>query len=372
MSAATVTDAARPHRRRVLAAAAIVAVLAGGAVVAALVATRGGDGGNARAARTAPAGTETATVARGTLVARDTVDGTLGYSDSGSVSAGAGGLVTDPPREGTVVREGHSLLEVDGRRTAYLLVGARPAWRALGPATTDGEDVRQLERALRRLGADPDHAMTVDDHWSANTTAAVKRFQHARDLPEDGVLAPGEIVFWPTTARVGEVKAQRGQQLHPGAPLATLSSTHRIVRVDLDADRQALAHTGDAVTVEMPDGSTVRGVVASVGKVATAPAEEGGSATIEVEVRLRGRRARGVGLDQAPVQVGFERERARRVLHVPVTALLARPGGGYAVQVAGAGGALRTVAVELGLEASGQVAVSGAGLRAGQRVVVAQ
>jgi multidrug efflux pump subunit AcrA (membrane-fusion protein) len=270
------------------------------------------------------------------------------------------------------VREGHSLLEVDGRRTAYLLIGARPAWRALGPSTSDGEDVRQLERALRRLGADPDHAMTVDDHWSQNTTAAVKRFQHERDLPEDGALAPGEIVFWPTTARVGEVKVERGERLRPGAPLATLSSTRRIVRVDLDADRQALAHTGDAVTVEMPDGSTVRGVIASVGKVATAPAEEGGSPTIEVQVRLRGRRARGVGLDQAPVEVGFERERARRVLHVPVTALLARAGGGYAVQVVGSDGALQTVPVELGLEASGEVAVSGAGLRAGQRVVVAQ
>jgi hypothetical protein len=70
------------------------------------------------------------------------------------------------------------------------------------------------------------------------------------------------------------------------------------------------------------------------------------------------------------VQVSFVRERAKDVDHVPVTALLARPGGGYAVQVAGAGGTVTTVAVTVGLQASGEVEVQGAGLRSGQQVVV--
>ena len=59
-------------------------------------------------------------------------------------------------------------------------------------------------------------------------------------------------------------------------------------------------------------------------------------------------------------------------LVVPVDALLALTGGGYAVEVAGADGAHHLVPVTLGLfdDADGLVQVSGSGLSAGQRVVV--
>jgi hypothetical protein len=57
---------------------------------------------------------------------------------------------------------------------------------------------------------------------------------------------------------------------------------------------------------------------------------------------------------------------------VPVTALLAQPGGGYAVEVVGAGGTDHLVPVSLGLfdDADGLVQVSGSELAAGQEVVV--
>ena len=57
---------------------------------------------------------------------------------------------------------------------------------------------------------------------------------------------------------------------------------------------------------------------------------------------------------------------------MPVDALIARASGGYAVEVAGDGGARRIVPVSLGLfdDADGLVQVSGAGLSAGQSVVV--
>jgi hypothetical protein len=52
--------------------------------------------------------------------------------------------------------------------------------------------------------------------------------------------------------------------------------------------------------------------------------------------------------------------------------LLALAGGGYAVEVVDAGGLHHLVPVTLGIfdDASGHVQVSGAGLGAGQRVVV--
>jgi hypothetical protein len=57
---------------------------------------------------------------------------------------------------------------------------------------------------------------------------------------------------------------------------------------------------------------------------------------------------------------------------VPVTALLARAGGGYAVEIVDARGERQLVSVRLGAfdQANGLVQVSGPGVRAGQRVVV--
>jgi hypothetical protein len=59
-------------------------------------------------------------------------------------------------------------------------------------------------------------------------------------------------------------------------------------------------------------------------------------------------------------------------LVVPVTALLARSGGGYAVEVVGAGATNHLVGVSLGLfdDAHGLVQVTASGLAAGTKVVV--
>ena len=57
---------------------------------------------------------------------------------------------------------------------------------------------------------------------------------------------------------------------------------------------------------------------------------------------------------------------------VPVAALLALAGGGYAVEVAGPDGGDRLVGVTTGLFANTLVQVSGPGIRAGMKVVTAQ
>jgi hypothetical protein len=76
--------------------------------------------------------------------------------------------------------------------------------------------------------------------------------------------------------------------------------------------------------------------------------------------------------DQAPVQVGITTDRVLNALVVPVTALLARSDGGYAVEVLGAGATNHLAPVSLGLfdDADGLVQVTGSGLAAGQKVVV--
>jgi hypothetical protein len=347
-----------------------VTVVTGVAVAATAVALGAGD--DPAPVRASARSTATATVERRDLVDRDTVQGTLGYADAFTLTAAAAGTITHLLDPGTVVHRGHSLYDVDDAAAAWLFYGVLPAWRDFGPGMSDGADVRQLERNLRALGYDPDRDMTVDDEWTWATTAAVERFQDARDQTEDGTLARGEVVFRPGPVRVGEVRATVGQSVGPGAQIAQLSSTSREITVDLEADRQELARAGEDVTVDLPNGRSARGRITDVAKVAEQPASQDASPTIAVTIVMRGRAAHGTGLDQAPVDVGFARERRKHVLAVPVTALLARSGGGFAVEAVDAGGRHRFVTVEPGTYADDYVEVSGAGLREGMTVVTAQ
>jgi peptidoglycan hydrolase-like protein with peptidoglycan-binding domain len=340
-------------------------VAAAGALAAGGLLLSGGGGGHPAAAAAASTG-PTAAVERRDLVDRDSLSGTLGYADAGSLTAGASGVLTRLPDPGSVITRGHSLYDLDDAPAAFLLYGDLPAWRDFTPGMDDGADVRQLERNLRALGYDPG---TVDDDWDADTTDAVEDFQRDRDLTVDATLTRGEIVFRPGATRIAQAKAAVGDQASPGKPLADLSSTQRIVTVDLDARRQRIARVGERVTVDMPTGGTASGRITDVGTVAT-KASRDADPTIEVTIELRGRAAHGTRLDQAPVDVGFAVEQRRGALAVPVKALVARQGEGYAVEIV-EGGVHRFVPVDPGLYADDWVEVSGGGLRAGMRVVTA-
>ena len=133
------------------------------------------------------------------------------------------------------------------------------------------------------------------------------------------------------------------------------------------------------VTIRLPDGMTTPGTVSSVGKVATTPADTSGRAgggpssgpTVPVHIRPTDPSATG-SLDQALVEVTITDKTVHSVLAVPVDALLARSGEGYAVEVVADDGTHHLVRVSLGLfdDAAGLVQVSGPGLAAEQRVVV--
>src|SRR5262249_25266676 len=151
-------------------------------------------------------------------------------------------------------------------------------------------------------------------------------------------------------------------------------STRHQVLINLDAAQQTEVKVGDPVTVTLPGGRTSPGRVSFVGSVASVPeATDAGASktpTIEVDVRLLRQAAAG-RLVQAPVQVWTATASVKDVLVAPVNALLARAGGGYAVEVVGADGVHRLAPVSLGLfdDADGLVQVTGSRLRAGQRIV---
>ena len=81
------------------------------------------------------------------------------------------GIVTNVPAPGTEIAEGGVVMTATGR-PVFLLAGDRLGIHDLGPGL-QGEDVRQLEQALARLGFDPG---PVDGVYDAGTEAAVARW----------------------------------------------------------------------------------------------------------------------------------------------------------------------------------------------------
>jgi peptidoglycan hydrolase-like protein with peptidoglycan-binding domain len=323
-------------------------------------------------AATPAAPTATATVARQDLNGQTKVSGTLGYAGSASVQSPLGGRITWLPTAGQVIGRGGTLLAVDNQ-PVQLFYGSKPAWRDLSVGVDDGPDVKQLEQNLAALGYDPDHQMTVDDHFTWATAAAVKRWQKARGLDQTGTFTTGmPAVFLPWPVRVNTLNASVGGQAAPGGAVYTATSDRHQVTVKLDVSQQSYVHAGDRVDVVLPDGRHAKGHISQVGRVAeTSGSGQDQKTTIPVTVALDNPNAGG-RLDQAPVDVYVTTESRKGVLAVPVSALLALKEGGYAVETVDAAGQHHLVAVRLGVFSGGMVEVAGAGLRAGTRVVTAQ
>lgn len=317
--------------------------------------------------------TALATVVRKSLSSRTNLDGTLGYARKYSVVNHAQGTITALPTVGRVVRQGEVLYRVNGE-PVVLLYGKSPAYRSLAQGTKSadvtGRDVKQLNRALvslgyaNGLGLDP-----TSDEFGWATKVAVQRLQAALGMAETGKLALGQLAFLPTAARVVAVPTALGAVVQDGVTVLSASSTTRQVVVDLDATRQSEIKVGDKVTITLPNGKTTPGKVTSVGRVASS--SRSGAPTVKVRVRPTRPAATG-RLDQASVQVSITTVTVKSALVVPVEALLALAGGGYAVEVETSSGTHQLVPVELGQfdEDAGLVQVSGSKLRTGQRVVV--
>lgn len=87
-------------------------------------------------------------------------------------------LVTTLPLLNAELAEGDVMLTTSGR-PVFLLAGSRPSFRDLGPGVS-GDDVRQLEEALVRLGFDPGR---VDGRYDRRTERAVARWYRSAGFP---------------------------------------------------------------------------------------------------------------------------------------------------------------------------------------------
>ncbi len=398
-------------------AAGAVLVVAAAVAVAVVLITSQHESAQAANQSTDPSGA--ATVQRRDLVETDTESGTLSYNNPQTVYNNLSGTLTWLPQVGQVIKPGHAFFKVDDQ-PVLLMNGTTPAYRDLSGADTPGSDIKQLNRDLKKLGLGGAN-IVVNDEWQYATTVGVEKLQLAHGLTETGDLTLGQVVFLPSPQLVGTLDTTVGSASSgsgssssssssassSGVPSSSASataimqtsSTQLVATVDLDASKQSEAKVGEKVTVQMPAGNTVGGKIIAVSPVAqsssgssgsgstgsgssngsgssggssgggSSGSSSGSSSTIPVTIALAGRH-HGAGLDQAAVSVNFAQARANHVLSVPVTALLATAGGGYAVQEASA--PHKVIPVTVGLFAAGFVQVSGSGIYSGLQVTDSQ
>jgi Putative peptidoglycan binding domain len=317
--------------------------------------------------------TSTAMVTRRTLLSQTQVSATLQDAGSYSVVNQASGTLTRLAAVGRVVRQGQTLYQVNGL-PVVLLYGNVPAWRTLSAGMT-GRDVRELNDGLVRLGYASAAALGPRagwDYFSSETAYALEQFQEQLGITSpSGKLTLGQAVFLPSAVKITAwgTSVAPGTAAAPGTALMTATSDSPVVSIALDSADESEVKAGDTVSVTLPTGSTTAGVVTSVGTVATTNASTGAT-TVTVLVALK-HPAVARRLSSAPVTVSITTGQVRNALVVPVTALLAQSGGGYAVEVTGpAGHYLVPVSVGMTDNAAGLVQVTSSKLTVGQRVVV--
>jgi peptidoglycan hydrolase-like protein with peptidoglycan-binding domain len=361
------------HKTWVLSGAAVLVAVA---VIGGVVALFGADHTTAVALAASP---NTAQVEQGKLSAVVSQDGTLTYTSRPdgspySVINQAQGVYTELPEIGDKIGCGEVLYRVD-EHPGLLLCGAVPAYRALHTGDA-GEDVRQLNRNLHELRYDAKAHVDIEPTeraFTAKTEKALEVLQRNKGLAVTGVLAGGDAVFLPEPVRIAKVSGEPGAPAQPGAPILSATSNALQVQVNFEPSQQSQVKTGEEAQITLPGNTVVTGKVVGFGRVAEAPAGQGSGAaeaTIPTYISLDDpRKARG--LDRAPVQVDITTAGVESALSVPVTALVGKSGGGFAVELVRAGGRRELVAVTVGLfdTGGGRVQVEG-DLRAGDRVVV--
>ena len=366
----------RHTRRRAFLAMGAAAVLAAGAGAGAFASKSGPFAAKAKPTTSTFNGA-TDTITKGDLQGHTSVTGTLRYSDSRKFKSGFEGVLIQVPASGAVLTQGDVLYRT-GNETAYLMRGNLPAWRSFEAGMEDGEDVRQLETALRDLGY---FDYEPDDHFSWATTSAIMKWQKDLDMSRTGTIPLGRIVFTPGDLRVGTVTARVGDRVAADTELFDVTSTTQVVDANIKLSDQKLAVAGTAVTIKLPDAKKTAGKITSVGTPTEKSSGSGSGAgsgsgeskerVIPITVTLTDASAT-TNFQEVSVTVDLPSEKRTGVLSVPVGALLALSADQYGVEIVEAGGTTRKVPVTIGLFAGGRVEISGQDISEGQRVVVPQ
>ncbi len=320
---------------------------------------------------TTTTGTSTDTNGTGTTGTGTTDTGSTGTTGTGTTTGTGPGTTTGPttsPGTTTTPKSGTST----SPKTSTTVSGG------------DNLSKRTLQ-ALMRLIAEQQRELQAEQHSNHPSSHSGTPSKHSSTPPKKSGSdkhSTGNTGSGNTGS--GNTGSNGGGAGGSATAVMSTSSTKLVVTVDLSASSQSEATIGEKVGVEMPNGNTVGGRVTAVSPVATSSSSGdngsgaggngsggsgSGSSTVPVTIVLD-KRARGGGLDQASVSVNFIQSKARNVLSVPVTALLATSGSSFAVQAAARPHKL--IPVTTGLFAAGYVEISGSGIYPGLQVTDSQ
>ncbi|WP_157253019.1 peptidoglycan-binding domain-containing protein [Nonomuraea typhae] len=213
----------------------------------------------------------TAPVERRKLTSTVTVSGTLTYGSplpvslagmvggngggGGPAGAGANGAaqrVTTAPKPGPI-RKGQVLMQVNGR-PVFALQGKKPMYRPLVPGT-EGDDVKQLQRALR---------VRVSGVFDAATVAAVKRWYARRGYKaqEPDLEARKNLQQLRQAVQTAqETLAADRKALDEGLDVRPLRIRHDNARRDLKEAERALAQAPEVTPEQETQLATLRRAV---------------------------------------------------------------------------------------------------------------
>jgi peptidoglycan hydrolase-like protein with peptidoglycan-binding domain len=254
--------------------------------------------------------------------------------------------------------------------------GRTPAWRPMA-AGISGPDVTELQANLIALGFARGLFSAPAGYYDTLTADAVQRWQLAAGMLVTGQVGLGQIIFIPAAIRVGAVNSAPGRAAYPGQEPYQVTTTRRIVSVPVNPSLPSAA-VGEPVSIVLPSLARTPGRITAIGPPPAAQGQTGSgragasaaaTAVLTVTPDRPGLTGAGSGV---PVQVSLTVTSVRHVLAVPVSALLALSGGGYGIEVVTGPRRHRLVGVMPGTFAGGLVQVSGGGIAAGTKVVVAQ
>ncbi len=307
---------------------------------------------------------ETVPVERRTLSTTRSLPGSIGYGPARPLAGHTAATVTWLPAVGATVKRGRELFRANDQ-PVVLFYGGMPLYRPIATLNQAGRDVRIVENNLRalgyRTGPRPANTKRGESVLTTGLIGAIKRWQRDLDRPVTGQVAVGDVEVLTSAVRVESIAVQPGSPAD--APLMNVTSTGKVITVPAELTDAASLTRGAKVTVTLPDEHTVKARVVAVGRaLATAEGTEAPKLTVAVTVDDPATIAK---LDSADVKVNFPGRTAKKVLAVPIEALVALAEGGYAVE-----GPSGLIGVKTGMFADGWVQITGDGLSEGLDVAV--
>jgi peptidoglycan hydrolase-like protein with peptidoglycan-binding domain len=147
-------------------------------------------------------------------------------------------IVSIAPVKGAALNEGSVALSVSGR-PVLVLQGAQPAHRDLGPGAV-GEDVRQLQASLARLGFDPGARNSV---YGSSTASAVAAWYRAAGWTP---LGPTDEQLLALRTAESEVFGARSERANADEALTTARNSRTTANASVRTTTSALNAANEA------------------------------------------------------------------------------------------------------------------------------